>query len=261
PVLMVARNISAVPLRMVERAIQRSGRGSFSDPRLTDMAKAIESRDAAALAALAERGGVDWSARDRKGRTIFGIAVEEAGLALHDDQQVALLRILVDAGARYQDDALSEKTRIFPDLLDDTGDQHLPLLEVLLAAGANPNATEPNDHRPVLLHYNMTVKKAKLLLAHGADITGARDTRDDRPGWDALMNATYTRNWPLAIFYLEQGFDPRFKAADGKTVRDVLQDVKNEERGAGGGAFAGEYRRFTDALDARLKSTAATPHE
>jgi hypothetical protein len=251
PFYLLAKNVSSVPVRMIERSIQRAGLGKFADQRLTDMATAIGARDTARLATLARQGGFDWSARDRKGRTIFGIAVEEARQATSDDQQLAQLRILVDAGARYQDDALGERTRIFSDLVQNTGDQHLAMIALLLDAGANPNDTE-SDGRPLLLDYRMTANKAKLFIEHGADFKGIRDTRDDRPGWDVLMNAAYTRNWALAIYYLEQGCDPRFKAKDGKTVRDVVELVKEEERGLGGDAFGGLYRRFTDVLDAKL---------
>ena len=257
PFYLLAKNLSSVPVRLVERSIQRAGLGKFADQRLTDMATAIGARDTARLATLARQGGVDWSARDRKGRTIFGIAVEEARQATSDDQQLAQLRILVDAGARYQDDALGERTRILSDLVQNTGDQHLPMIQLLLDAGANPGEKE-GDGRPLLLDYRMTPNKAKLFIEHGADFTGVRDTREDRPGWDVLMNAAYTRNWPLAIYYLDQGCDPRFKAKDGKTVRDVVELVKEEERGLGGAAFDGLYRRFTDVLDARLKATPAS---
>lgn len=252
PFFLLARNVSSIPVRMLERRIQRSGEGRFDDQRLTDMASAIGARDTARLASLA-RSGVDWNARDRKGRTIFGIAVEEAQRSVSDDQQLAQLRILVDAGARYQDDALGERERIFQYLVQNTGDQHLPLIALLLDAGADPN-TKERDGRPLLLDYRMTANKARLFIAHGIDFKSVRDTREDRPGWDVLMNAAYTRNWPLAIYYLESGCDPRYKATDGKTVRDVLNDVREEERGMGGGAFEGEYRRFTDVLDAKLKA-------
>lgn len=254
PFYFLAKNLSAVPVRLIERSIQRAGLGKFADERLTDMATAIGARDTAKLAALARQGGVDWNARDRKGRTIFGIAVEEARQAVSDDQQLVQLRILVDAGARYQDDALGERTRILSDLVQSSGDQHLPMIALLFDAGANPGETE-SDGRPLLLDYRMTANKAKLFVEHGVDFKGVRDTREDRPGWDVLMNAAYTRNWALAIYYLEQGCDPRFRAKDGKTVRDVVEVVKEEERGLGGDAFDGLYRRFTDVLDATLKAT------
>lgn len=225
PFLVMAKNVAMGPVSAIERAIKRSGEGTFDNAVLTDIARAITQGDTARVRQLAATPGLDFTARDRKGRTLLGIAVKAATGYPSVPGAVESARLLVDAGAKYADDAVEENGRMFSDVVYDSGDRWAALMDILLAAGANPNDTERWDGRPLLLHMNMTPAKARVLLAHGAKLD-VRDTRDDRPGWNALMNAVTMRNWPLASFYLEQGLDPAFKATDGRTARDVLREVQ-----------------------------------
>lgn len=253
PFLWMATNVAMGPVGAIERAVERRGLGKFNDPRLTQMASAIEKGDTAALAALAHTGTVDWNSRDRKGRTILGIAADRASRPGAGADGAAMVRILVETGAPYRDDAVIEGGRLFSEVVYNSGDQYLELMDVLLTAGANPNDTESYDGRPLLLHHNMTVGKARVLMRHGAELVGIRDSREDRPGWNALMNAAYMRNWPLALFYLQSGCDPRFRATDGKSVIDAISDAEREESASGGSRFDDDdYRTFRDSLDARL---------
>jgi hypothetical protein len=229
PFLILAKNVVMGPVSAIERAIRRSGEGKFTNPALTGIASAIARGDTAAVRELAATPGIDFSARDRKGRTILGIAVSRATDGNASSGDIELVRMLVAAGAKYADDAIQENGRMFADVVFDSGDRNAELIDLLLVAGADPNATERWDGRPLLLHYSMTVAKARVLLAHGANLQ-VRDTRTDRPEWDVLMNAVYTKNWALASFYLEQGVDTAWKAKDGKTVRDVLGEVQAFER-------------------------------
>jgi hypothetical protein len=260
PLLILAKNVAMGPVSAIERAIRRSGEGIFDDRVLTDLAAAIASGDTARVRTLAATPGLDFTARDRKGRTILGIAVKSATGTSATDAAVECVRLLVAAGAKYADDAIEENGRMFSDVVHDSGDRHARLMDLLLTAGANPNDTERWDARPLLLHMNMTPGKARVLLAHGASLD-VRDTREDRPGWDPLMNAVFVQNWPLATFYLEQGLDPRFRATDGKTVQDVLLEKQGDFRSYGDSAAARRpdvlgqgYDAFVAALAKRRKA-------
>lgn len=243
PFLFVAWNWLSESADRAQRAVYRSGLGRFADPKLTAVAQAIAARDLARVRELVGAGGLDWSARDARGQTLLGYAVERATGMEGGPVEIDMVEALVRAGAPYRDDAVREKGRLFSSVVYDGGDKYVKLIGLLLDAGANPNDTEEFDHRPLLLHHNMTVEKARVLLAHGAELKGLRDSRPDRPQWSALMNAVYMQQWELALFYLEQGCDAGYRAPDGRTVRDVLAELRRDgmfrehEAGAAFAAF------------------------
>jgi hypothetical protein len=255
PFLVMAKRVVMGPVHAIDRALKRVGRGRFTDPTLTAIATAIAKRDTSGATSLAARPGLDFTARDGKGRTILGIAVEAATDGTGNRLDVEVVRALVKAGARYTDDAIQENGRMFSGVVYNVGDSNVELMDILLTAGANPDDTEEYDGRPLLMHHNMTAAKARVLLAHGARLD-VRDDRSDRPGWDVLMNAVYMSEWELAQLFLEKGVSPSFRASDGKGVRDILREVQDQatESGTssqGPDALGPGYDRFMAALEAR----------
>lgn len=250
PFLLAGKQLVMGPINALDHRLARIGRGRFADRRLTAIAAAISKGDTAAVRGLTAGPGLDFTLRDAKGRTLLGIAVAAATGMSVPPGAVESARLLVAAGARYADDAIAKNGRMFSSLVYDTGDRHTELMEILLAAGANPNDTEEFDGRPLLIHHNMSVAKARILLAHGADLTGIRDSRSDRPGWDALVNAVYLQDWRLAALYLERGCDPSYRAGDGKTVRDIVQEVIQFERETGGATQSGPDQHIADEFGA-----------
>jgi hypothetical protein len=249
PYLYAIKEMVMAPVSGIERAMYYSGFGRFDDPALTTLADAIEAGDLEAVRAAVSRGPVNWAGRDARGVTILGLAVHQATANEGVAADVDLVETLVMAGAPYRDDAIEAGGRMFSDIVYGAGDR-VRLIDLLLMAGANPDDTERFDDRPLLIHHNMTVDKAKVLLAYGADLTGIRDTRSDRPGWDALMNVAYMQQWDLARFYLEQGCDPAYRAPDGRGVREVVAELRRDGLFDEAGA-ADDYRAFIAALDAR----------
>lgn len=254
PFLILAKNMAMAPVSAVSRGLRNIGKGSFHDAVLTRMAGAIEQGDTTALRALTAQGPRDWSARDHHGRTILGIAVEAGNYKRQDPRWETMVRVLVDAGARYQDDALEPNGRMFSDLVYDSGDDQAGVMDLLLRAGANANDTEKYDGRPLLLHGNMTVAKARVLIAHGADLLGIRDTRSDRLAWNALMNATYMRNWTLASYYLSLGCDPSYRTPSGETIDEAFAQVANEDGPPEGHRYGPDYEAFRAQLDSARKA-------
>jgi ankyrin repeat protein len=225
----------------------------FSDQRLTALSRAIAASDAAQSASILRTGPIDWSARNGGGKTILGVAVEKAIYGTASDLEV--LKALIAAGARYQEDALGPSKKLLVEVAN-SGPQTTPLLALLLDAGANPNSID-EDNRPLLIRHDINLEKAQLLIARGAELKSIRDTRSDRLGWDALMNAAYIRDWPRALFYLRQGCDPNHKAADGQTLNDVLREVRhlnpNVESESG-------YAEFVKALGEQSANNAVVRH-
>ncbi len=255
PFLLMAGQVVLGPVHAIERALKNVGRGRFEDPNLTAIATAIAKRDTSVATSLATRPGIDFTARDGKGRTILGIAVEAATDGTGNRLDVEVVRALVKAGARYTDDAIEENGRMFSGVVYNAGDSNVELMDILLTAGANPDDTEEYDGRPLLMHHNMTAAKARVLLAHGARLD-VRDDRTDRTGWDVLMNAVYMREWELALLYLEKGASPAFRAGDGKGVRDILRELHegstaSDSSSQGPDALGPGYDRFMAALENR----------
>ncbi|MBK9089880.1 MAG: ankyrin repeat domain-containing protein [Holophagales bacterium] len=256
PFLLMAGRVVMGPVHAVERVLKNVGRGRFEDPKLTAIATAIAKRDTSGATSLAARPGLDFTARDGKGRTILGIAVEAATDGTGNRLDVDVVRQLVKAGARYTDDAIQANGRMFSSVVYNVGDSNVELMDILLTAGANPDDTEEYDGRPLLMHHNMTAAKARVLLAHGARLD-VRDDRSDRPGWDVLMNAVTMSEWELALLFLEKGVSPAFRATDGKGVRDILHELQDQatesgtsSQSQGPDALGPGYDRFLAALEA-----------
>jgi len=77
-------------------------RGQFRDPGLSEIAAAIQAGDQQPLKSrLVAQAKIDWTARDRSGFTLFGIAVKEAKL-LGGDDRPSCLRAIVEAGVPFQ---------------------------------------------------------------------------------------------------------------------------------------------------------------
>ena len=214
-------------------------RGQFKDPTMTEMGLAIRSSDQPKLKALvAAHPKVDWAARDRVGFTLMGIAIWEARAALPDPP--LCLRVLVEAGAPFQDDATGQNNRILHDLVTMFAENpsEIEILALVLRAGANPNEKD-NRHVPALIGEYMEAKKATLLLDAGAELKSLRvNDGGERQGWDALMFAAWRARWDLSTLYLERGSDPNYRAPDGKSALSIANEYEEHQNSAKGSALA-----------------------
>jgi len=227
PLLLVGRNLYSSAVQRFVHARYTSLPGEFDKPDLTRMARAIDRGDAVQLRELLAKGSIDFEARDRMGRTLLGHAIFRV---MEGDSRAASLdqiRLLLEAGARPAENSLAAgATPQYADahllLINVVGSNNLPLLELLLGAGLNPNGVDM-DGRPVIFTAGITVKALEILATHGADLN-ARDVRTDRPGWSTLMNAAYLSAWDPALFLLDHGVSPEYVAPDHQTVRSILKD-------------------------------------
>jgi hypothetical protein len=208
----------------------QSLRGSFDDPTMSEIGSAIKNNDLQRLKSLiAANPKVDWNLRDRSGFTLFGSAVHEAKVA----ESLSCLRVLVQSGARFQDDAMGPHTRMLPSIVSNY--HQMELLEFLLRAGADPNTTDTHGN-PALLGQFMEAAKAKVLLDGGAELRCLRWKEEPYKDFDALMSATARARWDLALLYLERGSDPNYQTPDGRSAKSIAEQTdENVNRALGGG--------------------------
>ena len=182
----------------LDRAQGQARYGKFADARLTRLARAIEKEDTATVRAVLAEGPVDFAARSQRGRTILGRAVEQAAEYEAGEASLEIVRMLLAAGATPVPNV------IVPDSSQGERDAHLliafvfggnytntlPLLDLLLAAGADPNT---RNHEGQPLYFSTSSRpKLEVLAKYGADFTAPDTTRSDRPGWTARWSP---RSW------------------------------------------------------------------
>ncbi|MBI5528380.1 MAG: ankyrin repeat domain-containing protein [Deltaproteobacteria bacterium] len=164
--------------------------------------EAVTAGDAAAAGRALERGA-DPDAKCPDGSSALGLALE-AGLP-------AVERELLARGARAaRGDRLVTRA-----LFEAVEKQYVERVRALLAAGADPNATDEIG-RPLIFEASDIKEGAglvRLLLDHGAD-PNSRNAE----GRTLLRHAMAWRNEPLAILLVERGADPNDRLNVGWTV-------------------------------------------
>lgn len=244
-------NAVSSSVKGLSRRAWKAQQGRFSDPVLRQVAQAIDDGDTAAVRSLATANRLDWTARDQHGATILGHAVKRSG-QIYDGfgrpEHLAAVRILFESGAPYTIDAVGPEERLLTGAGYNTDSTSLELMRIYLEHGADPNERERFDDVPLVLHHNLTVPKLELLAAHGADLQ-VKSPRTDRQGWNALMNAAYMANWPVAAYLLEHGVSPDDTAPDGMTLDSIITADPGYAQSHGEAEVA-ERQAFVDALAA-----------
>lgn len=241
-------------LHTLDQTLGRAQQGRFDDPRLTKLARAIDAQDAAAVRRLLGLGAPDWTARDRWGRTLLGHAIVKAIAYEAGPGSVESVRLLLAAGAPPAQNVIAaEKSmasvsehNLVSHLYGVHNPNALAVLDLVLAAGANPNAVD-EDGRPLYFSTYTVLPALEILARHGADFTRL-DPRSDRPQHDALMNAVSMRMWAEARFFLQQGLSPDHAAPDGQSMRSMLAEVDPP-----GSVYHGEAASAHSAFIAELK--------
>ena len=235
PLIFIATTSAGRTIGRLDRAAGRAQYGKFDDARLTRLARAIERTDTAAVRAIIAEGPVDFKARSRRGRTILGRAIEHAAAYMTPPEALEPVRMLLAAGAKPEPNVIEPEftngdldahllvARIFADNYTNT----LPLLDMLLAAGADPN-TRNYEGQPLYFSTYTSLPKLELLAKHGADFTSLETTRDDRAGYTAAMNAAEMSEWEIVRFMLDHGVNARHVAPDGSSLRKILQRKLDE---------------------------------
>lgn len=99
---------------------------------------------------------------------------------------------------------------------------HLEVVELLLARGADVNLPSQNAQHVMPLHSSVAVENIAItqaLLAHGADVN-ATQTDDFTP----LLEAAHNGQLVMVQLLLEHGADINARLSSGKTALDVAQE-------------------------------------
>lgn len=232
----------------LSRKASLARRGRFADATLTRVAQAVRAGDSATVVTLLTGRTLDWTQRDPFDHTLLGVAVDAATDYTASPAQQAMVRLLLEHGVPYAEDATEPGGNWFATVVENNGDRDNDIIRAALEHGANANAKVRFDDFPLLFAMHMTPAKADLLIAHGADVN-AKSKRTDRPEWTTLMNAAYMSDWPMANYFLDHSVPVRYKAPDGNDVFSVMAEVAKLSTGA-----AEERPPEYDALMRRLKS-------
>ena len=249
PLAFIIKNSVVGRFNSFELARGRALYGKFDDGRLTKLARAIEAEDTAAARAIIAEGPIDFTARSRRGRTILGRAIEFAGS--HDSSPTALesVRMLLEAGGKplpnvierefYQGDLDAHLLVAF--VFGGNSPNTVPLLDMVLAAGADPN-TRNYEGQPLYFSTYATRPKLEVLAKHGADFTVLETTRTDRAGYTGAMSMAELGNWEIVLFLLDHGVPADYVAPDGNSLRKIVA-LKQKER-AGDAAMTAVVERL-----------------
>jgi hypothetical protein len=164
PLAFIVINSGSRRIGELDRAAGKARSLIFDDKRLTRLSRAIEAEDTATVRAIIAEGPVDFTARSRAGRTPLGRAIEHAADYWSTPVALEPVRMLLAAGAKPLPNVISpEYSQGEPDahlmiawVFGQNYKNTLPLLDMLFAAGADPN-TRDNDGEPLYISPQATL--------------------------------------------------------------------------------------------------------
>lgn len=229
---------------------QQAEHGQFIDANLNTIVKAIDAGDTTALQTLlasykANGTTLNVAERDRSGETLLGFAATRAMDYDGTIDKVAALRILLQNGVPYAADAKKVGEDWSFEALTGGGDKFVEISAIALDAGANAKQKARHDKYPIIMSYEVNVRKLQLLVKHGADVRVVNEQ-----GETTLLNMVRFKKFPEALFFLQQGVDPGIAASDGRTVQSELEkgvkEYESQQRPMEPG-----YEEFVAALRAQ----------
>lgn len=202
--------------RLVDRAgaADRRGSGYFEGEAMRRLGEAVVQRDVAALQRLG--AGVDVNTPGRDGMTLLGLAVASADARVSDGSELPVVRALLGLGAKAGPGMTTACVRRDP-----------ALLEMLLAAGGDPNQQLGGTPLVFGVMSSITPQAFRLLAAKGLDLN-SRDHGDPLP-----VQLVIYRRWDLVAIAIELGADTTPARPDGRTVAGELASQIAEAMQAG----------------------------
>jgi hypothetical protein len=249
PLAFIIKNQVVGGFNSLELSRGRALYGKFEDARLTKLARAIEAEDTTAVRTIIAEGPIDFSARSRRGRTILGRAIEFANS--HDSSPKALesVRLLLEAGGKplpnviepefYQGDLDAHLVVAF--VFGGNSRNTVPLLDMILAAGADPN-TRNYEGQPLYFSTYATVPKLEVLAKHGADFSALETTRTDRAGYTGAMSMAELGDWEIVSFLLDHGVRADYVAPDRNSLEKII--ALKQKEGASDSAMTAVVERL-----------------
>lgn len=212
-----------------ETAQMRSGRADFGNqPALLAVAEAISKNDQVAIRSAA-KSVPDLQAAGRDGKTLLYFAVDET---LERTQLADAVETLLSLGANPN--FANEHEASFAMAHSIYGP--VRLLRIMLDAGGNPNARDPEGWPMIFRNWQTTYFESdqrarfQLLLDRGADINATLP--DDASGYGGYTLAMYRASmgrgdgagYVDALELLKRGADFHQAAKDGTTLVSLLQE-------------------------------------
>ena len=163
--------------------------------------------------------------------TLLEIAMEQALIYNKADEVIEVIETLLEQGAdpnihgSMQGNILAHAAQLAP----------LPLFELLLINGANPDGRDLDDV-PVLFNLMRGASdaeaKVELLFQYGADPNISFGNEGWRLNYSTAIYALSSRLWEITILLVEQGANLDFKPASGDdfwTYYERMPDILKEQ--------------------------------
>jgi len=202
--------------RIVDRRIEANDRGVgyFDTEPMRQMGAAVVQRDVDTLMRIGRTVDVDTPGDDM---TLMRLAVYSADARRSDGSELPVVRALLSLGAKPDPAMATAGMRADP-----------ALLELLLAAGGNPNL-EPVAQRPLIFEVMsvITPRSFRLLAAHGLDLDSVSF------GAPLPVQLAIYRRWDLLAIAIELGANTTRTRPDGRSVASELSLQVDEETAAG----------------------------
>jgi hypothetical protein len=208
---------SQIDHRIVDRSIEadRIGVGYFNTEPMRQMGVAVVKHDVETLMRVGP--SVDVNATGRDGMTLMSMALRSADARRSNGSEMPVVRALLELGATPDAAMPIACIRFDP-----------ALLEILLAAGGNPNL-KTDAHEPLVFEVmgSVTPHNFRLLAQHGLNLN-SNSRGDPLP----VQLAIY-RRWDLLAIAIELGADTRLARSDGRNVAEELAHQIDEATTAG----------------------------
>ncbi|MBL9169521.1 MAG: hypothetical protein JNN07_17405 [Verrucomicrobiales bacterium] len=232
----------------------RAPDGRFYDPKLQELARAIDAGDAAGIQRLANDPALDRRQRDSLGRTILGHALARAAdPSAGSAVQLDAVRWLLAAGdGKWDDTALAPDGQALARIVATSGDQATALAELALQHGAELNRPALSGSYPLIFDPVMDLARMQLFARHGANLhVLAPPSAGGIDGWTLLMCAVDRGRFALAAWLLEQGVNCQHVASDGESLETLLKGTSLFHSEAPAPTDPDE-RRFIEVLRPKL---------
>ena len=231
PVFYFLGRQGAEHIQQTHRSIkQRNGSLYFQEASMKALAVAIQDNDRSKVEELLDEPGVMINKVGVGKMTLLEIAMEQA-LVYNRLEVMEVVETLLEHGAdpnihgTLQGDILAQAAQIAP----------LPLFELLLANGADPDGRDLNEV-PILFNLMRGATdaeaKVKLLFQYGADPNISFGDEGWRLNYSTAIYALSSRLWEITILLIEHGADLDFVPPQGDNFwqyYDRMQEIFPEE--------------------------------
>jgi ankyrin repeat protein len=195
--------------KMVDNKFEQ-GEGIFPKGTPTALAKAIAANDTGAMKTLISQGA-QLNQSSNSGSTYLHYAIQ---LACKYGHALTPVYTLLQAGA----DPNLEAPLL--EAFYASGEKSLQAMEYLLQYGADPNVEDM--YQVPILHNGTDIAKLKMLVAYGANLNIESHYWTTK-GYTPLMSFVNQESWEAMLFLIEHRADPNHQAADGSTLRSLMQ--------------------------------------